>query len=123
MITLDVPGMVEINGLLPKLFVFVYQFILIVAFLIGGRTGKFLTQGMSKFMKHKCSYLSEITGSRNYPYFYFYKNILSSIWNKSNLFLYRYKPSVPVVYLYAQKKPMSFHGKKWENYLLENDKC
>jgi hypothetical protein len=62
-------------------------------------------------------------GSRNYPYFYFYKNKISGLWDKSSLFLYRYRPSVPVVYLYGKKKPVSFHGRRWENYLLENEKC
>ncbi len=61
-------------------------------------------------MKYDPKYKGEITASRNYPYFYLYKNKITSIFDKKKNFLYRYIPSVPVVYLYALKKPAMFHG-------------
>jgi hypothetical protein len=85
--------------------------------LIGGFPGRFLTQGVSKFFKYTPKHFSEINASRNYPYFYFIKNILSSVFNKPKAFLYQYRPSVPVVYIYGSKKPFLFHGTRWENYI------
>ena len=81
--------------------------------MIGGKIGKFMCQGVSKFFKYTPKYFDELSGSRCYPYFYMWKNVITSIFNKRNSFLYRYVPSVPVVYLYAKKKPFQFGGKKW----------
>ena len=32
-------------------------------------------------------------------------------------------PSVPIVYIYGEKKPFQFHGDKWVHFLREHDKC
>ena len=97
--------------------------LLLVSFLIGGRTGKFICQGVSKFMKHKPTYFDEISGARCYPYFYIWKNMITSTFDKKKLFLSNYIPSAPVVYLYGKNKPFQFAGNKWNNYILEHEHC
>lgn len=72
---------------------------------------------MCKFMKYKPKYIGDISGARNYPYYYLYKNKIKSLFDKKKTFLYKYTPSVPIVYLYATKKPFQFHGDKWINFL------
>lgn len=114
---MDVPAYVQLTNLKAIIFVLVYQMILITGFLFGGFIGRFLTKGMCKVMKYSPKYIDDIDGSRNYPYFYLYINKIKSVLNKSKSFLYRYKPSVPIVYLYATKKAFSFHGDRWLNYL------
>jgi hypothetical protein len=95
----------------------------LAGFLLGGWPGKLLTQGMCKFMKYQPKYLKEINGARNYPYYYLYRNKVLSLLDKKRGFLYQYRPSVPIVYIYGTKKPFQFHGDKWTHYLREHDKC
>lgn len=90
--------------------VIAYQLYLVIAFLIGGPIGKIMTQSFAKISKHNPAYFEEITAARNYPYFYFFKNRIMSLFNKEKLFLNKYTPSCPIVYLYAKKKPFQFHG-------------
>ena len=94
-----------------------------VAFLLGGFLGKFLTQSVSKYFKYRPKYLNEIDSTRNYPYYYLYRNDILSLFNKSKALLYRYRPSVPIVYIYGTQKPFQFHGDRWLNYLKENEGC
>ena len=91
-----------------------------IAFLIGGGIGTFMTQKMAKWFKHNPAYFNEITGARNYPYYYSWKNILQSAVKMKDPYLKGYQPSVPVVYCYAGKKPFQFHGQKWMNYMTNN---
>jgi len=91
--------------------------LLIIGFLFGGLIGRLITQGMCKFYSYSPKYFDDIDGSRNYPYFYLYLNKVRGLFDKTKLFLYRYTPSVPIVYVYGTKKPFSFHGDKWLNYL------
>jgi hypothetical protein len=90
--------------------VLAYQIILIVAFIIGGLPGRLLCKGVSKFFKHTPKYFDELSGARCYPYFYLYKNMITSLFNKKKLFLRHYVPSAPVVYVYGKKKPFQFAG-------------
>jgi len=120
---MDVPGVVEIQKISQKLMVVAYQMWLLTAFLLGGWIGKKMTQGFASISKHNPPYFNDITAARNYPYFYFWKNQISSIFNKEKLFLYKYRPSVPVVYLYAKNKPFQFHGTKWMKFLDETPGC
>ena len=122
-ISLDVAAYTEVTTIRAILMVLAYQWTLLAAFLIGGKIGKFLCQGVSKVFKYKPSYYDELSGSRCYPYFYLWKNMLSSIFNKRKLFLYGYKPSVPVAFIYGKKKPFQLSSRKWENYLLEHERC
>ena len=87
-----------------------YQLYLVIAFLIGGPIGKTMTQAFAKFSKHNPPYFEQVNANRNYPYYYYWKNKIKGLISKQNLFLYGYKPSVPVVYLYGKNKPFQFHG-------------
>ena len=120
---MDVPAYVGLKGFLPIIMVLFYQMTLLIAYLIGGMPGRLMTKGIIKWMKYSPAHYDTITASRNYPYYYNTKNVVTSIFNKQNLFLYKYKPSVPVVYIYGKKKPFQFHGERWIKYLNEHDKC
>lgn len=120
---MDVPAYVELTTISQILFVMVYQLFLVIAFIIGGPIGRFMTQAFAKVNKHNPPYFDQINGSRNYPYFYMFKNKVVSALNKEKGMLYKYVPSVPIVYLYAKKKPFQFHGNKWLNYLNETPNC
>ena len=120
---MDVPAYVELTTLTQKLMVIAYQLYLVIAFLVGGQIGKTMTQAFAKISKHNPPYFDEITSARNYPYFYMFKNRILSLFNKDKLFLNRYVPSCPIVYLYAKKKPFQFHGEKWMKFLDSTPNC
>lgn len=120
---MDVPAYTQLSTLSQVLYVMAYQIYLIVAFLIGGPIGRIMTQTLVKIFKHNPPYADQITAARNYPYFYFHKNKIQTLLNKEKNMLYKYVPSVPVVYLYAKKKPFQFHGEKWLNYLANTPNC
>jgi hypothetical protein len=122
-IALDVPAYTELKGILAKIMVVVYQMILALAFLVGGLPGRLLCKGVSKFFKYTPKYFDELSGARCYPYFYLWKNMFQGVLDKQKLFLYRYTPSAPVVYVYGKRKPFQFAGDKWTNYLMEHEGC
>lgn len=104
-----------------------YQFTLLFAFLIGGYLGgNWITRGMA-FVFHECRHVPflSITAARNYPYYYIWRNILAYLWKKENGIMYKYKPSVPVVYLYGKDKMFGFqfHTPRWINYLQTTKGC
>jgi hypothetical protein len=68
---------------------------------------------MAKVFQHRPPYFPKITSSQNYPYFYLYKNILSSKFSRTPKYLSSYKPTIPCTYLYAARKPFQFHGEQW----------
>ena len=49
----------------------------------------------------------------NFPYYYVWKNMISSFFTGKRTFLSGYQPSVPLTYLYAKDKSFQFHGNKW----------
>lgn len=120
---MDVPAYVELTTISQLLFVMAYQLFLVFAFFIGGPIGRIMTQAFAKFNKHNPPYFSQINASRNYPYFYYFKNKIASALKKEKGFLYKYVPSVPIVYLFAKKKPFQFHGNKWLNFLKDTPNC
>lgn len=98
---MDVPAGAEVTTLKAGLYVAAYQLYLTIAFLIGGSIGTFLTQKAVNFFKHDPPYKAAINSSQNYPYYYLWKNMLTTIFNKRKRFLAGYKPSAPIVYMYA----------------------
>ena len=85
----------------PVLYVLIYQMILIIAFLVRGLPGRKITQLLSIFMWHQPKYLWDISGAQKYPYYYLYRNKIISLFDKSKAYLRKYRPSVPVVYVYG----------------------
>ena len=110
---MDVPGVAEVKGLKPVLYVLCYQMYLAIAFLIGGPIGRIMTQKLCGIFRHSPPYLSNISGAQNYPYYYLWKNVVLGGLKLRPRYLKGYKPSVPIVYLYAAKKPFQFDGGKW----------
>ena len=110
---MDVPAYTEVQSTLGKICVLIYQSILIFSFIIGGKIGTFVTRLVALFFKHKPSYFKRIESNRNYPYYYFWKNLILSRLGKAEKHLKGYKPSVPVNYYYGKNKPFQFHGKRW----------
>lgn len=55
-IMMDVPAVIQLKTIKQVLYVFLYQMFLIIAFLIGGRIGKTVTQGLMKAFKHNPPY-------------------------------------------------------------------
>ena len=99
---MDVPAYGEINGIKAKFMVIFYQWALIIAFVIGGLPGKLICQAISRFFaRYQPKYFDELSGARCYPYYYLWKNMLSSILDKNKMFLYRYRPSAPIAYVYG----------------------
>lgn len=76
---------------------------LLFAFLIGGSIGKKMTQGYAKIvgLDPNLPYFRRIDSTRNYPYFYLWKQLIKSIFDKRKGFLYKYVPSVPITFLYG----------------------
>lgn len=123
-VALDVPAYTEITGgLKGKLFVMAYQSFLMWCFLLGGGIGNYLTRSASRFFKHEPSYIDRIGADRNYPYYYYWRNILLSKLNKEDRLLKGYKPSVPVSYFFGTNKPMQFHGDRWTNFIKRTAGC
>jgi hypothetical protein len=120
---MDVPAYVELTTISQILYVMAYQFFLVIAFIIGGPIGRSMTRAFTRIIKHNPPYFEQINASRNYPYFYMFKNKIMSVFKKENGMLYRYVPSVPVVYLYGKKKPFQFHGDRWLNFLKDTPNC
>ena len=95
------------------LFVLAYQIYLATAFLLGGAIGRIMTQKMAAFFRHSPTYFTKISSAQNYPYYYLWKNkLLGGLKLRPN-YLRGYRPSVPIVYMYAKNKPFQFHGPKW----------
>lgn len=110
MIMMDVPGKIQLKSIKEIIYVVIYQMVLIIAFLVGGPIGKFLTQGSMKVFKHNPPYASSVNSSQNYPYYYLWRNSLLSALKLKTKYLLNYTPSVPTTYLYGANKPFQFHG-------------
>lgn len=120
LIMMDVPGKVELKNLKETIFVVIYQMVLLVAFLVGGPLGKFLTQSSMKFFKHNPPYATKVSSSQNYPYYYLWRNTVLSALKLKTKYLSRYTPSAPTTYLYGANKPFQFHGEKWLKAVQES---
>ena len=79
-----------------------------------------MTRMVCLLFKHKPSYLNEVSSDRNYPYYYMWKNLILSLAGQKERFLKGYKPSVKVTYYYGLRKPLQFHGARWEQYQRDN---
>lgn len=110
---MDVPGIAEVRGFKAILFVLIYQLFLASAFLVGGPIGRIMTQKLVKIFQYSPPYFNNISSAQNYPYYYMWRNMILSGLKLRPRYLKGYRPSVPVVYLYAQKKLFQFHGPKW----------
>jgi len=95
---------------------FCYQFVLIVAFLIGGGLGDWLAQFVASFVgaplaKNKET-LCRVKSYMGYPYYYLWEEF---IWKKQSILalLHSYGPSCPMLFMYGTKTPINFFDEKW----------
>lgn len=106
-----------------RLYVMFYQFILIIAFFIGGFIGKLMSIGISRlFFKHSPPYLNKIEASWNYPYWYFWKKIIKSFGSVERGMLKNYEPNCNVAFVYGYKQPELWFTPKWLVILSKNKK-
>lgn len=98
---MDVPAQVSLTSKKQILSVVAYQMTLLIAFLLFQSVGKYLTQKVMVFFKHNPPYFQKVNSCQNYPYYYMYRNKILSALKIQKPYLASYKPSGPVVYLYA----------------------
>ena len=116
----------RIKMFIAFIFTIFYQVFLMMAFLIGGFAGKFMTRGFLYLIK-KSGYTpfndKEIDSSFNYMYFYLVTRLLVGIFNKKKRILNNYKRSCPMAYVFGLNKPFMFHSEKFLKSLMEEPKC
>lgn len=124
-IAMDVPAYTQLVGLKANLITVAYQLTLMIAFLLSRFVKQSIGDAITRFVAKVFGYNPpyEISADRNYPYFYFWKQMLGSLILRKRKLLSGYIPSVPVVYMYATKKSYQFHGPKWLNFLRETEGC
>ena len=99
-----------------------YQLVLVLAFLIGGTIGKFLTHRIMKLFGYWPEWADRVDSSWNYHYYYRWKKIFKAYGNFDKAILPGYKPSCSLTYIYGAKKPMQFFKQAWLDTLAENPK-
>jgi len=86
--------------------------------------GTFFTRLTVKYwFKYKPSYANEINSGMNYHYFQVWKHLIKTSRAPKTRVLYGYKPSCPVVYIFALGKPFQFHNQKWLDYIEGTKNC
>lgn len=121
MVALDVGGHAKPAGTKDALFIMVYQWLLMLFWLIGGvlpPLGNLLSRGLGWLIAVPSRQRAKLKSRFNYPYFYFWRSIFIPRWRNS--FLAHYKPSCPILYLYGLRKPVMFHSKRWLEILAEH---
>jgi len=73
--------------------------------------GAWMTRAVARLIKVPARQLRTIRSRYNYPYFYFWRNLLLP-WRRANL-LNRYRPHCPVLFLFGERKPVMFHSPRW----------
>jgi pimeloyl-ACP methyl ester carboxylesterase len=114
MAALDVGGHLAPATLKTSAMIAGYQWALIAAWLAGGVVpplGALLARGVGRVVGVPARQRARIRSRFNYPYFYFWRNLLLP-WKRAGL-LSRYRPSCPVLYLWGERKPLMFHSPRW----------
>ncbi|MFC1719634.1 alpha/beta fold hydrolase [Pseudomonadota bacterium] len=114
MAALDIGGHLAPVGARAVAMIMGYQWALIACWLIGGLVpplGAWMTRGVGRVIKVPARQLGNIRSRYNYPYFYFWRNLLLP-WRRANL-LNRYRPRCPVLFLFGERKPVMFHSPRW----------
>ena len=107
-------------------FTILYQMYLLIAFIIGGFIGKYMTMlFLSLIIKsgYRPSNYKEIDSSFNYMYYYLIKRMILGMCNNKKKILNNYKPSCPMAFIFGLNKPFMFHSEQFLRSLMEKDKC
>ena len=118
MIALDIGARVSAYHIV---FIF-YQLTLVIAYLIGGFIGKWMTQGILKFFNYSPPWANRIDSSWNYSYWYMWKRIVLKLGNVEKAYLPGYVPSCNITFIYGAKKALQFHNQAWLDMLAKNPK-
>jgi pimeloyl-ACP methyl ester carboxylesterase len=114
MAALDIGGHLAPAGAKSSLMIIGYQWALIACWLVGGLIpplGALMTRGVGKVIGVPARQRGNIRSRYNYPYFYFWRNMLLP-WKRASL-LNRYRPRCPVLFLFGERKPVMFHSPRW----------
>jgi len=115
MVMLDVGGHL-ISNPVAGCMIICYQWTLILLWFLGGVLPRFATICTKRFaqlLQVPQKQVSQLKSSWNYPYAYLWKAIFFPWLGDYKVLLLKYKPSVPILYMYGTKKPLMFHSKKW----------
>jgi pimeloyl-ACP methyl ester carboxylesterase len=104
---LDVRGKLAIVG---------YQVYLAVAWMIGGRFGDRMTQRMAAAMRRPAS-MRHVSACMDYPYYLTWFGGRRSYRRHFKPF----NPDVPMLYVYARRKPVHFQSQAWLDALLQRE--
>ena len=98
-------------GVLGRCGIFAYQFWLAAAWRIGGRIGDAMTRAMARLLR--CPTDPQAIGAQmTYPYAVRWFGDAGGFQG-----LRVFKPQVPMLFLYGEKKPVMFHSRAWAEQL------
>jgi pimeloyl-ACP methyl ester carboxylesterase len=90
-----------------------YQWWLFAAFLVDGQIGDWMTRSFAKFA-HAPPDRERLSAWMNYPY----RNVWADLLTGRDRKLTRgYWPTCPLLFVYGEKKPFSFHSDAWVNHV------
>jgi len=118
MIALDVGGKFAFF----KPMILFYQWILVIAFIIGGFIGRWLTQFILKYIKYSPAWGYRMDGSWDYSYYYLWKKIFLAGFSSDKGVLADYKPSCNIAFVWGTKNPVQLFKQSWLDLLAENPK-
>ena len=118
MSTIDVGGRVHVASLSGKVLVPAYQLWLSSAMVIGntlpfvGKSiGDLMTRACAKYFAHSPTFSTKHGSHVNYPYFYFYKGMVTGGQGGLNS-LHKYSPKCPTFYTYGSNKVFHTRARK-----------
>lgn len=109
---LDIAPHVEPKPL-AMLGIIAYQWWLILAFLIGGRIGDWMTRSLAAAMDAPMP-VERINSWMNYPYRNVWRDLLAG---RARGFTEGYWPRVPLLFVYGKRKPFPFHSAQWVRHV------
>jgi pimeloyl-ACP methyl ester carboxylesterase len=90
-------------------YIMAYQWWLAAAFIAGGAVGDRMTRAFARLAKTP-KQGTELNSRMNYPYLYTWRDIFTGRAGKQ---LRGYRPKVPLLFIYGEKKPGRFHSDSW----------
>lgn len=116
LITLDVgPKFMIFNPM-----IILYQFCLVLAFMIGGWIGQKITRLWMLLFFYNPSWKNRVDASWNYPYYYLFKRLLKCKLNIDKAILPGYQPSCGVAFVYGTLKPAKLYTQEWSDLMKED---
>lgn len=122
LITLDVGARIQADSVKESVVYLSYQGWLISAWLaekVWPNLAHKMSEALAKIGKAPSP--EKTSAKMNYPYFYFWRNLL---WGSSaQTLLQGYEPHCPTLFIFGAEKPVMFHSNEWVRYLRERKDC